>query len=84
MRTMNITEIQLYELLSEKLGKETAKSVTTYIEQKIEKEVENDTKHLATREDLERGFKEQSRWILGVFITLSLMILGLYATILLK
>lgn len=42
------------------------------------------TKHLATREDLERGFKEQSRWILGVFITLTLMILGLYATILLK
>ena len=42
------------------------------------------TKTLATREDLERGFKEQSRWILGVFITLTLMILGLYATILLK
>ena len=84
MRAINISEIQLYELLSEKLGKETAKSVTTYIEQKIESEIERETKTLATREDLERGFKEQSRWILGVFITLALMILGLYATILLK
>ena len=59
-------------------------SVSTYIEQKISKEVESESKHLATREDLEKGFKEQTRWILGVFITLSLMILGLYATILLK
>ena len=59
-------------------------SVTTYIEQKISKEVERESKHLATREDLEKGFKDQTRWILGVFITLSLMILGLYATILLK
>ena len=46
--------------------------------------VKNDTRHLVTRQDLEKGFKEQSRWMLGVFITLSLMILGLYATILLK
>jgi hypothetical protein len=41
-------------------------------------------KELATKEDLERGFKEQSRWMLGVFVTLAIMILGLYATILLK
>ena len=46
--------------------------------------MERESKHLATREDLEKGFKEQTRSILGVFITLSLMILGLYATILLK
>ena len=48
------------------------------------KEVEHNTPHLATREDLKKGFKEQSRWMLGVFITLALMILGLYPTILLK
>ena len=82
MSTITITE--LYSLLSEKVGKETAQSLTAYIEQKIEKEVEHNTRHLATREDLEKGFKEQSRWMLGVFITLALMILGLYATILLK
>ena len=82
MSTITLTE--LYSLLTDKVGKETAQSLTTYIEQKIDKEVEHSTKYLATREDLEKGFKEQSRWMLGVFITLSLMILGLYATILLK
>lgn len=82
MSTITITE--LYSLLSEKVGKETAQSLTAYIEQKIEKDIEHNTRHLATREDLEKGFKEQSRWMLGVFITLALMILGLYATILLK
>lgn len=82
MSTITITE--LYSLLTEKVGKETAQSLTAYIEQKIEKEVEHNTRHLATREDLEKGFKEQSRWMLGVFITLAILILGLYATILLK
>ena len=82
MSTITLTE--LYSLLTEKVGKETAQSLTSYIESKIEKEVEHNTNYLATREDLEKGFKEQSRWMLGVFITLSLMILGLYATILLK
>lgn len=80
----SITLTELYSLLTEKVGKETAQSLTSYIEQKIDKEVEHNTRHLDTREDLEKGFKEQSRWMLGVFITLSLMILGLYATILLK
>lgn len=80
----SITLTELYSLLTEKVGKETAQSLTSYIEQKIDKEVEHNTRHLATREDLEKGFKDQSRWMLGVFITLSLMILGLYATILLK
>ena len=82
MSTITLTE--LYSLLTEKVGKDTAQSLTSYIESKIEKEVGHNTKYLATREDLEKGFKEQSRWMLGVFITLSLMILGLYATILLK
>lgn len=41
-------------------------------------------KHLATKEDLEKGFKEQARWSLATFITLVIMILGLFATILFK
>jgi hypothetical protein len=58
--------------------------LTAYIESKIEKDVDNLSKHLASKEDMERGFKEQTRWMLATFITLVLMILGLYATILLK
>ena len=79
-----ITITYLYSILSEKLGKESAESLTSYIEKKIEKDIEQQTKHLATKEDLERGFKEQGRWMLGIFITLTIMILGLYAAILLK
>ena len=47
MSTITLTE--LYSLLTEKVGKETAQSLTSYIESKIEKEVEHNTKYLATR-----------------------------------
>ncbi|TZF85520.1 hypothetical protein FW774_00100 (plasmid) [Pedobacter sp. BS3] len=66
------------------MGKETAENLTAYIEEKIEKDIQQQTRHLATKEDLERGFKEQGRWQLSIFITLTIMILGLYATILLR
>lgn len=82
MRRITLTE--LYSLLSEKVGKETALNLTSYIEQKIDKEVEYNTKYLATREDLEKRFKEQSRRMRDMFIILSLIILGLYVIILLK
>ncbi|TAH01895.1 MAG: hypothetical protein EAZ15_06355 [Sphingobacteriales bacterium] len=81
---MNQTKIikDLYDLQVSKLGKYEA--LTYFIENMFKKELDYKTKLLATREDLERGFKEQSRWMLGTFITLTLMILGLYAAILLR
>lgn len=56
MSTITLTE--LYSLLTEKVGKETAQSLTTYIESKIEKEVEHNTRHLSTKEDLVKGLSE--------------------------
>ena len=82
MTSVSITD--LYDILSTKVGKEEAKALTNYIEAKIEKDVDDKTRYLASREDSEKGFKDQSRWMLGIFITLTLMILGLYATILLR
>lgn len=76
----SITLTELYTLLSEKVGKETALSLTSYIEQKLDTEVERNMSHLATRKDLEK----RSRWMLGVFISLLLMILGLFTAILFK
>jgi hypothetical protein len=76
----SITLTELYCLLSEKIGKEEALSLTSYIEQEIDKEIEQNRSHLAARKDLEK----LSSWMLGVFITLSLMILGLFTAILLK
>jgi hypothetical protein len=81
----NLIDItDFYDILVAKVGKAEAKAITSYIENKIERDLEVKTRHLATREDLERGFKEQGRWFIGSFVALALMILGLYATILLK
>lgn len=76
----SITLTELYSLLSEKVGKETALSLTSYIERKIDKEVEQNRSDLVTKKDLEK----RSRWMLGIFIIVSLMIFGLFIAILLK
>src|ERR1700754_983403 len=49
MRAILIT--RLYEFPSSKLGKETAENLTTFIESKINNELESQT-HLATKADL--------------------------------
>jgi len=50
MSVISITK--LYELLSAKVGKETAENLTTFIEYKIKDEVESNTQILATKEDI--------------------------------
>ena len=50
MPTITIT--RLYDLISIKLGKETAENLTTFIEEKISSEVETKATILATKEDL--------------------------------
>lgn len=52
MPTITIT--RLYDLVSIKLGKETAENLTTFIEEKILNEVDSKTSILATKEDLAR------------------------------
>lgn len=50
MSAISITK--LYDLLSSKLGKETAENLTTFIEHKINHELESQSHILATKEDL--------------------------------
>lgn len=50
MNTITIT--MLCELISVKLGKETAENLTNFIEEKIRKEVDTKTSNLVTKEDL--------------------------------
>jgi hypothetical protein len=52
MPTITITK--LYDLVSIKLGRETAENLTTFIEEKIKCEVDTKTSILATKEDLAR------------------------------
>jgi hypothetical protein len=50
MSSISITK--LYDLLSAKLGKETAENLTTFIENKIDQGLEDKSHILATKEDL--------------------------------
>ena len=52
MPTITITK--LYDLISIKLGKETAENLTTFIEEKIKCEVDTKASILATKEDVAR------------------------------
>lgn len=49
---MTISITRLYDLLSVKVGKETAETLTTYIEEKIKDQFADNSKMLATKEDL--------------------------------
>ncbi len=53
MATVSIT--YLYALLSEKVGKETAASLTDYVESKVKNELKVQTTTLATKEDLAKA-----------------------------
>lgn len=53
----------MYDLLSVKVGKETAENLTIFIEEKIKTEVESKASILATKEDLARGKAELIKWM---------------------
>jgi hypothetical protein len=61
---MDISITQLYSFLSDKLDRETAENLTAYIEAKNEKTFVDKTDLL--------------KWTVGLFITLALMVIGLY------
>lgn len=61
MSVVSITK--LYELLSGKMGKETAESLTSFIEEKIKQDIENKTMILATKEDVANAKAETIKWM---------------------
>ena len=73
-----ISLTKLYDLLTSKLGKETAENLSTFIAEKIKDEVENKTQRLATKEDLANTKVDLIKWIFALWVTLALMIIGLY------
>jgi hypothetical protein len=67
------------------VDKETAESLTCYIEEKTKDELENKSQILATKEDIARLDTKISeskvdvfKWGFAFWITLTLMIVGLY------
>lgn len=75
-----VSEIELYNLLREKVGEPQAKALTEYIENKVEKKV--DGKEEITVAELEAKIAESKteimRWMFGSFLALMLAIVGLY------
>jgi len=49
---MQVAEIELYEILKEKIGDKEAKTLVEYIEAKVEKKFEDKKYLLVTKEDL--------------------------------
>ena len=60
---MTISITRLYDLLSIKVGKDTAETLTTYIEEKIKEEFADNSKILATKEDLANTKSEIIKWM---------------------
>ena len=82
---MYISSIELYDLLSDQLGKDKAKNIVTFVEAKVEESLHEKTSIFATKEDigrLETKISESKadtiKWMFGVFAMLMLAIIGLY------
>jgi hypothetical protein len=82
---MIVTRIDLFNVLKEKIGEQQAKSLTEYIEVKVEQKFESQKQMLATKEDvknLETKLAETKsdllKWVFAMFVSLALMIIGLY------
>jgi hypothetical protein len=69
---MTISITRLYDLLTIKVGKDTAETLTTYIEGKIKEEFIDNSKILATKEDIallkERAANDKVEIIKWMFI----------------
>ena len=83
--TAPISAIDMYNILRVKIGEEEAKTLTDFVESEVERRLEARSSILATKDDIAAVRKEISeskidtiKWMVGLFITLALMIIGLY------
>ncbi len=80
-----ISNIDLYNLLRQKMGDMEAKAVTEYIDIQVESKFMDARATLSTKEDIAIVRKEIAesktdmiKWVFTFFAALSLMIMGLY------
>jgi len=85
------TDIQLFQILRERLGEKEAESLVSFVDNKIKDNNETNLKVLATKEDISllkhdiANLKSEIlKWMFGMFIPLYLTIVGLIITLLLK
>ena len=85
------TDIQLFQILRQKLGEQEAEALVSFVDGKIKDNNEVNLKVLATKEDISllkldiSNLKSEIlNWMVGLFIPLYLTIVGLIITMLLK
>lgn len=82
---MNITDIQLFQILKEKIGEKEAEALVKFVDFKLKESNDNNLKILAAKEDISRldvkisGVKSDIiRRVFAFFIAIMLAIVGLY------
>jgi hypothetical protein len=60
---MQVSEIQLFQMLKEKIGEKEAQSLVEYVETKIVKEFDAKKDSLATKEDLANVRSDVIKWM---------------------
>ncbi len=79
---MSTLDLQIYELLKSRFGEKEAAMFIEYIEQKTEDKVKSNlspiSNTMATKENLSEVKFDLIKWMVTLFITLALMIIGLY------
>ena len=60
---MQVSEIQLFQMLKEKIGEKEAQSLVEYVETKVEKEFDSKKDSLATKEDLANVKSDVINWM---------------------
>ena len=85
------TDIQLFQILRQKLGEQEAEALVSFVDGKIKDNNEVNLKVLATKEDISllkldiSNLKSEIlKWMVGLFIPLYITIVGLIITMLLK
>ncbi|MCW3088649.1 MAG: hypothetical protein JWQ78_2035 [Sediminibacterium sp.] len=83
------TDIQLYEILRQKLGNQEAEAIVGFVDAKLKESNDQHLKNLATKEDVKDVEMKLSlkiaetktdiiRWVFAFFVPLLLAIIGLY------
>jgi hypothetical protein len=75
---MSVSELRLYDLLRNKLGEKEAETFMEVLEETVQKKIDLIRTNLATKEDLHQTKIELIKWVFAFWITLILMIAGLY------
>ena len=83
------TDIQLYQILRQKMGEKEAEALVSFVDSKIKENNQSNLRTLVTKEDLAREIGDVKvkmaetksdiiRWVFAFFVTLMLAIIGLY------